>query len=139
VNQNAMIEANPMSARMAAKAKESAVLNTAFSGCVGLTRTVTEMVASLQGIAENTQRLARLTDSANDAARSGQQTLKDADQSMQRIGASVESAGQTINSLGTRAESIGKIVETIDDIADQTNLLALNAAIDAEFSSSHFL
>src|SRR6267378_430892 len=41
-------------ARMAAKAKESAVLNTAFSGCVGLTRTVTESPTAWSGVDEPT-------------------------------------------------------------------------------------
>jgi len=100
---------------------------------------VTQMVSSLHGIAEHTKRLAMLTSEANEAAGSGQQTLKTAELSMQRIGAAVESAGEKINSLGARAESIGKIVETIDDIADQTNLLALNAAIEAARAGEHGL
>jgi len=100
---------------------------------------VTEMVSSLQGIADHTKRLSILTAEANEAAGSGQQTLKAADVSMQRIGVAVESAGEKINSLGARAESIGKIVETIDDIADQTNLLALNAAIEAARAGEHGL
>ncbi|MGH9943514.1 MAG: methyl-accepting chemotaxis protein [Pyrinomonadaceae bacterium] len=100
---------------------------------------VTEMVASLRGIADNTRRLAALTGGANEAARTGQQTLEGAGRSMRRIGDGMEGAGRTINSLGERAESIGRIVETIEDIADQTNLLALNAAIEAARAGEHGL
>lgn len=100
---------------------------------------VTQMVANLHNIAENTKLLAKLTGSAEQAARHGQATLQTANGNMHRIGSSVESAGQTINSLGSRAESIGKIVETINDIADQTNLLALNAAIEAARAGEHGL
>jgi methyl-accepting chemotaxis protein len=97
------------------------------------------MVASLQGIAENTRRLATLTNTANEAARTGQNTLNVAADSMHKISSTVDQAGKTINTLGARAESIGKIVETIDDIADQTNLLALNAAIEAARAGEHGL
>ncbi|MGH9943720.1 MAG: methyl-accepting chemotaxis protein, partial [Pyrinomonadaceae bacterium] len=100
---------------------------------------ITQMVAGLRGIAESTEQLAGLTDTAHDAAQTSQRTLAIAGANMQRIFASVESAGQTINSLGERAENIGKIVETIDDIADQTNLLALNAAIEAARAGEHGL
>jgi len=100
---------------------------------------ITEMVASLQGIAENTRRLSGLTNTANDAARLGQETLSTAAESMHKISTTVDQAGKTINTLGARAESIGKIVETIDDIADQTNLLALNAAIEAARAGEHGL
>lgn len=98
---------------------------------------VTQMVSNLHGIAENTQRLASLTAQADEAAKTGQQTLLKAGESMQRIGSSVELASQTINNLGARAESIGKIIGTIDDISDQTNLLALNAAIEAARAGEH--
>jgi len=97
------------------------------------------MVSSLQGIAQNTKRLAVLTAAADEAAKTGQRTLTQADGSMKRIGATMESAGQTINLLGNSAESIGKIIETIEDIADQTNLLALNAAIEAARAGEHGL
>ncbi|HKX31440.1 MAG TPA: HAMP domain-containing methyl-accepting chemotaxis protein, partial [Blastocatellia bacterium] len=100
---------------------------------------IIQMVTNLRGIAGHTRQLSGLTDSANQAAISGQQTLSKASQSMQHISSSVDEVGKTIFSLGKRAESIGKIVETIEDIADQTNLLALNAAIEAARAGEHGL
>lgn len=112
-----------------AQTQSVAVAETSFSA--------TQMVSNLHGIAENTQRLASLTAQADEAAKTGQQTLLKAGESMQRIGSSVELASRTINNLGARAESIGKIIGTIDDISDQTNLLALNAAIEAARAGEH--
>jgi methyl-accepting chemotaxis protein len=100
---------------------------------------ITQMLSSLSSIAGNTNQLAQLTQTANEAAQTGQRTLAVSGQNIQRISVTVEQAGQTINTLGSRAESIGKIVGTIEDIADQTNLLALNAAIEAARAGEHGL
>jgi methyl-accepting chemotaxis protein len=126
--------------QMAASIRQSSAnANTQSAAATESSASITQMVASMRGIAEHIKQLVALTASANEAARTGQQTHAAATSNLQRINTSVESAGQTIGSLGARAENISKIVETIDDIADQTNLLALNAAIEAARAGQHGL
>lgn len=71
---------------------------------------IEEMSASLDEVAGNASKAARVAGSALEKARGSQ---------------------QQVDELGMMAKEIGKVVATISQIAAQTNLLALNATIEA--------
>jgi len=92
---------------------------------------VTEMVATIEEIASNT----------NDAAEKAEQTNKNADKGKSGVEATIAQISVLSNKL-TESESvvsqlaedsitIGSVLDVIRGIAEQTNLLALNAAIEA--------
>ena len=92
---------------------------------------VTEMVSTIEEIANNT----------TDAADKAQQTTKNATQGKEDVGSTIEQitllTQQLIESetvakaLAEDSVAIGSVLDVIRSIAEQTNLLALNAAIEA--------
>jgi len=92
---------------------------------------VTEMVATIEEIANNT----------NDAADKAQQTTQNATQGKQDVNSTIEQItlltqqlveSETVaNALAEDSVAIGSVLGVIQGIAEQTNLLALNAAIEA--------
>jgi len=92
---------------------------------------VTEMVATIEEIANNT----------NDAADKAQQTTQNANQGKQDVNNTIEQItlltkqlveSETVaNALSEDSVAIGSVLGVIQGIAEQTNLLALNAAIEA--------
>ena len=92
---------------------------------------VTEMVATIEEIANNT----------NDAADKAQQTAQNANQGKQDVNSTIEQItlltkqlveSETVaNALAEDSVAIGSVLGVIQGIAEQTNLLALNAAIEA--------
>ena len=71
---------------------------------------VSQMVASINEIAESISRTANLAKDAESIA---------------------ESTGKNVESLDENSRQIGEVVSVIQELADQTNLLALNATIEA--------
>ena len=71
---------------------------------------VSQMVASINEIAESVSRTANLAKDAESIA---------------------ESTGKNVESLDENSRQIGEVVSVIQELADQTNLLALNATIEA--------
>jgi methyl-accepting chemotaxis protein len=92
---------------------------------------VTEMVATVDEIAKNTQEAAdkaEITNQNADKGRSGvDSTISQIDQLSQKL---LESEN-VIQDLAKDSETIGSVLDVIRGIAEQTNLLALNAAIEA--------
>jgi len=91
------------------KADEEA-LEEASTNIEIVSQSAEQMTASINEIAQNTERASSVT----------RQAVSDA-----------ETASSRINELGSAANEIGKVTETITDISEQTNLLALNATIEA--------
>jgi methyl-accepting chemotaxis protein len=85
-----------------------------MGGMWGLRETLTsaakEMAATVNEIAENTEKARTIT-------------LEAVSQT--------QTASQKVDQLGVSAREIGKVTEVITEISDQTNLLALNATIEA--------
>ncbi|MEO1498695.1 MAG: PAS domain-containing methyl-accepting chemotaxis protein [Planctomycetota bacterium] len=75
-----------------------------------VTSSVTEMVSTIDEIAQNVARTATLAVDAQNIA---------------------ETTGQEVQGLDQASRRIGEVVSVIQELADQTNLLALNATIEA--------
>lgn len=92
---------------------------------------MTEMAASAQNIAENTNRTAETSQQANTITSEGKRIVDGTVHSTQLLEDTINNANQVIQQLGEDSNSIGGILDVIRGIAEQTNLLALNAAIEA--------
>lgn len=82
-----------------------------------LSASVTEVEGRVRHNADSAKEANRLSDSASEQMRAGNERMAELTRAMEEIKAS---SGQ-----------IGQILKTIDDIAFQTNILALNAAVEA--------
>lgn len=92
---------------------------------------VTEMGATIQEIAANTEMAASKAEATNQHALRGQQQVQDSASGIRQLSAGLQQATATVNSLAQDSQTIGSVLEVIRSLADQTNLLALNAAIEA--------
>jgi methyl-accepting chemotaxis protein len=92
---------------------------------------VTEMGATVDEIAVNTENTATKAQDTNANALSG---LKEVEQTVQRINGlshELQQASVVLAELEKDSTTIGSVLDVIRGIAEQTNLLALNAAIEA--------
>jgi methyl-accepting chemotaxis protein len=92
---------------------------------------VTEMGATVDEIAVNTENTAAKAQDTNTNALSG---LKEVEQTVQRINGlshELQQASVVLTELEKDSTTIGSVLDVIRGIAEQTNLLALNAAIEA--------
>lgn len=92
---------------------------------------VTEMGATIQEIAANTEMAASKAQATNQHALRGQQQVQDSASGIRQLSAGLQQATTTVHSLAQDSQTIGSVLEVIRSLADQTNLLALNAAIEA--------
>ncbi|MEH6575477.1 MAG: methyl-accepting chemotaxis protein [Amphritea sp.] len=92
---------------------------------------ITEMVATVQDMAENTAGAAHATQQAKIEAQNGVEVVQNNQQAMEQLVSKVNLASDKMNQLKEDSNDIGGILGVIREIADQTNLLALNAAIEA--------
>lgn len=92
---------------------------------------VTEMGATIQEIAANTEMAASKAEATNQHALRGQQQVQDSASGIRQLSAGLQQATATVHSLAQDSQTIGSVLEVIRSLADQTNLLALNAAIEA--------
>jgi len=92
---------------------------------------VTEMVSTVDEIANNTNEAASKAEVTNTNAEKGkagvEKTISQIDDLSQKLLASEQVAQE----LAKDSDTIGSVLDVIRGIADQTNLLALNAAIEA--------
>lgn len=92
---------------------------------------VTEMGATIDEIANNTENTADKAQATNQNALHG---MKEVEQTVLRISAlstDLQKAAVVMGELEKDSSTIGSVLDVIRAIAEQTNLLALNAAIEA--------
>ena len=92
---------------------------------------ITEMTASLEEVARNTQDTASATHNALATADAGRTAVQLTLTAIHTLEQEMQNATQRIQSLKQDSDQIGGILTVIEGIAGQTNLLALNAAIEA--------
>ncbi|MEH6652038.1 MAG: methyl-accepting chemotaxis protein [Motiliproteus sp.] len=98
---------------------------------------VTEMAASAQEVANNTESAASSAGEATSQSEESQAILQQAIDSFRELAAEVGLATGVVGEVNGDAEQISSILSVIEDISEQTNLLALNAAIEAARAGDH--
>jgi methyl-accepting chemotaxis protein len=91
----------------------------------------TEMGATIQEVAQNTQFVADAALDARAETVKGLNYAKNVGDSMEKTSSVISQATDVVADLAIQAGNVGSILDVIRSIADQTNLLALNAAIEA--------
>ncbi|MBL4816109.1 MAG: methyl-accepting chemotaxis protein [Shewanella sp.] len=92
---------------------------------------ITEMGATIEEIAKNTELAAERAASTHNNAQMGQVGVEQTIEKIQSLAEQLNSSAQVVNDLEKDSETIGTVLDVIRGIAEQTNLLALNAAIEA--------
>ncbi|MBE7216781.1 methyl-accepting chemotaxis protein [Shewanella benthica] len=92
---------------------------------------ITEMGATIDEIAKNTELAADKASNTHDNAQKGQLGVEQTIEKIQSLAEQLNSSAQVVSDLEKDSETIGSVLDVIRGIADQTNLLALNAAIEA--------
>ncbi|WP_397538131.1 methyl-accepting chemotaxis protein [Rummeliibacillus pycnus] len=90
-----------------------------------------ESAESIQKIAESAYTASESSQLTTNAAKQGNEVIRQIIDQMNLIRESVSQMDVTIRGLNDNSSKISGIVNFITDIAEQTNLLALNAAIEA--------
>ncbi|WP_428911915.1 methyl-accepting chemotaxis protein [Niallia sp. Krafla_26] len=101
------------------------------------TESMIEFSSGIDLIATSAQSVANTSQTTNEAAIEGFQSLDIVMGQMKSIHLSVDNLSAVIMDLLKYSSEIGQIVKTITDISSQTNLLALNAAIEAARAGEH--
>lgn len=91
----------------------------------------TEMQATIQDIAHNTEAAAKKAESTNQSAQQGRKEVEATVKQINQLSDSLGNASTVVSQLEKDGETIGSVLDVIRGIAEQTNLLALNAAIEA--------
>lgn len=92
---------------------------------------VTEMVATVDEIAKNTQEAAQKAEVTNNNAEKGKHGVEHTIGQIEHLSSNLLTSEQVVHELAKDSETIGSVLDVIRGIAEQTNLLALNAAIEA--------
>jgi len=92
---------------------------------------MTEMSATVQGVADNMVEAADATEQGKAQAISGGNEVEGLLSLILEVASETEQAAGVINQLGESSKEIASVLDVIKGIAEQTNLLALNAAIEA--------
>lgn len=92
---------------------------------------VTEMVATIEEIANNTTDAADKAQQTNDNAAEGLQGVDSTINQINLLSDKLIESESVVSDLAKDSETIGSVLDVIRGIAEQTNLLALNAAIEA--------
>jgi len=92
---------------------------------------VTQMGATIDEIAKNTENAANKSNATSDNAKGGYQEVLKTTSNIGELSTKLGEASNVVNELEQDVGNIGSVLDVIRGIADQTNLLALNAAIEA--------
>ncbi|WP_167747166.1 methyl-accepting chemotaxis protein [Cohnella luojiensis] len=100
-------------------------------------KTIGEMSAGVQHIANRTHMVSNTANVAFERALEGDIAVRTAIEQMSSIHDTVAGLSVQINGLGERSAQIGNILNSISDIASKTNILSLNAGIEAARSGEY--
>lgn len=92
---------------------------------------VTEMGATIDEIAGNTENTANKAQATNRNASAGMKEVQQTVARISALSADLQQAALVMGELERDSSTIGSVLDVIRGIAEQTNLLALNAAIEA--------
>lgn len=92
---------------------------------------VTEMVATVDEIANNTRDAAQKAETTNSNADKGKQGVDKTISQIANLSEKLLNSEKVVKELEKESITIASVLDVIRGIADQTNLLALNAAIEA--------
>ncbi|RHW75699.1 bacteriohemerythrin [Colwellia sp. RSH04] len=92
---------------------------------------VTEMSASVQEVAKNTELGSLSSKQASEEAKNGGQVIQTTIEAINKLAENINTSVEGVVALKENSNDITTILDVIRGIADQTNLLALNAAIEA--------
>ncbi len=92
---------------------------------------VTEMGATIDEIAQNTELAATKASQTHDNAQAGQQGVEQTISKINLLAKQLTDSAAVVSELERDSVTIGSVLDVIRGIAEQTNLLALNAAIEA--------
>lgn len=112
-------------------ASASKIVTEQNSSTESVTRTIDEIVVSIDQVSSHASLAADAAAGAYTAAQEGSQVVVRTVDSINSLSSEIENAANVIGQLEEFSSNVGNIVNVIRDIAEQTNLLALNAAIEA--------
>jgi len=92
---------------------------------------VTQMSASVQEVAQNTELGSLSAKQASDIAKNGSEVVNSTITAINQLADNINFSASGVVELKENSNNITNILDVIKSIADQTNLLALNAAIEA--------
>lgn len=92
---------------------------------------VTEMVATVDAIANNTNEAASKAELTNQNAIHGKDGVNRTIGQIDELSSNLLESENVVQELAKDSDTIGSVLDVIRGIAEQTNLLALNAAIEA--------
>ncbi len=92
---------------------------------------VTEMVATVDEIANNTHEAANKAEMTLDNAEKGKQGVDSTVAQIDLLSSTLLESENVVQELAKDSDTLGSVLDVIRGIAEQTNLLAINAAIEA--------
>ena len=92
---------------------------------------ITEMGATIDEIAKNTELAAGKAEQTHHNAQEGQIGVEDTISKIQSLAQQLDDSANVVAELEKDSQTIGSVLDVIRGIAEQTHLLALNAAIEA--------
>ncbi|MCG9730583.1 methyl-accepting chemotaxis protein [Shewanella sp. Isolate13] len=92
---------------------------------------ITEMGATIDEIAKNTELAANKASLTHENAQTGQIGVQQTIEKIELLAQQINESAAVVADLEQDSETIGSVLDVIRGIAEQTNLLALNAAIEA--------
>ena len=102
-----------------------------------LATAMSQMVATVQEVAQNTSTAATATQTAEQQAIHGHEVVKATIGSIQDLTRALAGSASVVEQLAGDSARVERVLDVITSIAEQTNLLALNAAIEAARAGEH--